>query len=66
MTYNVRNIVIALVLAVVAALLVIVYTGNVQKQANNCQDTVKVLVATTDIAAGTSRAGRDHERAAEA
>ena len=32
MTYNVRNIVIALVLAAVAALLVIVYTGNVQKQ----------------------------------
>jgi pilus assembly protein CpaB len=53
MTYNVRNIVIALVLAAVAALLVIVYTGNVQKQANNSQDTVKVLVATTDIAAGT-------------
>ena len=54
MTYNVRNIVIALVLAAVAALLVIVYTGNVQKQANNSQDTVKVLVATTDIAAGTA------------
>lgn len=54
MTYNVRNIVIALVLAAVAALLVIVYTGNVQKKANNSQDTVKVLVATTDIAAGTA------------
>ena len=54
MTYNVRNIVIALVLAAVAALLVIVYTGNVQKQANNSQDTAKVLVATTDIAAGTA------------
>jgi Flp pilus assembly protein CpaB len=54
MTYNVRNIVIALVLAAVAALLVIVYTGNVQKQANDSQDTVKVLVATTDITAGTA------------
>ena len=32
MTYSVRNIVIALVLAAVAAGLVILYTGNVTKQ----------------------------------
>jgi Flp pilus assembly protein CpaB len=54
MTYNVRNIVIALVLAAVAAILVIMYTGSVKKQADTSQTTVKVLVATTDIAAGTS------------
>ena len=35
MTYSVRNIVIALVLAAVAAGLVILYTGNVQKQAHD-------------------------------
>jgi Flp pilus assembly protein CpaB len=56
MTYNVRNIVIALVLAAVAAISVVVYTGNVKQQADKSQDTVKVLVATTDIAAGTSAA----------
>src|SRR4026207_334944 len=54
MTMNGSNIVIALVLAAGAALLGIVDTGNVQKKANNSQDTVKVLVATTDIAAGTA------------
>src|SRR5436305_940716 len=53
MTYNVRNIVIALVLAAVAAILVIMYTGSVKKQADTSQTTVKVLVATTDIAAGS-------------
>ena len=37
MTYNVRNIAIALVLAGIAAFLVIMYTGNVQKQAHNSQ-----------------------------
>ena len=54
MTYNVRNIVIALVLAAVAAFLVIMYTGNVQKQAHNSQQTTTVLVATADIPAGTT------------
>ena len=39
MTYNVRNIAIALVLAGIAAFLVIMYTGNVQKQAHNSQQT---------------------------
>jgi pilus assembly protein CpaB len=54
MTYNVRNIAIALVLAGIAAFLVIMYTSNVQKQAHNAQQTTSVLVATGDIPAGTS------------
>jgi Flp pilus assembly protein CpaB len=54
MTYNVRNIAIALVLAGIAAFLVIMYTGNVQKQAKDSQQTTTVLVASGDITAGTS------------
>jgi|SRR5947209_2816879 len=54
MTYNVRNIAIALVLAGIAAFLVIVYTGNVQKQAHSSQQATQVLVATADIPAGTT------------
>jgi pilus assembly protein CpaB len=54
MTYNVRNIAIALVLAGIAAFLVIMYTGNVQKQAKDSQQATTVLVATSNIPAGTS------------
>ena len=54
MTYNVRNIAIALVLAGIAAFLVIMYTGNVQKQAHNSQQATTVLIANADIPAGTS------------
>ena len=54
MTYNVRNIAIALVLAGIAAFLVIMYTGNVQKQAKDSQQTTSVLVASGDIPAGTT------------
>src|SRR5207248_8496847 len=54
MTYSVRNIVIALVLAAVAAALVIVYTGSVKHQAEQSQSTVTVLVASQDIPAGTT------------
>ena len=54
MTYNVRNIAIALVLAGIAAFLVIMYTSNVQKQAHDAQQTTSVLVATGDVPAGTS------------
>ena len=54
MTYNVRNIAIALVLAGIAAFLVIMYTGNVQKHAHDSQQTTSVLVATSDIPAGTT------------
>jgi Flp pilus assembly protein CpaB len=54
MTYNVRNIAIALVLAGIAAFLVIMYTGNVQKQAKDSQQTTTVLVASGNIPAGTT------------
>jgi pilus assembly protein CpaB len=54
MTYNVRNIAIALVLAGIAAFLVIMYTSNVQKQAHSSQQATQVLVATADIPAGTT------------
>lgn len=53
MTYSVRNIVIALVLAAVAAGLVILYTGNVQKQAHDSQQNVTVVVAKSAVAAGS-------------
>jgi Flp pilus assembly protein CpaB len=53
MTYSVRNIAIALVLAVIAAVLVIIYTQNVQNQANKGGQTVKVLVATQMVAPGS-------------
>lgn len=53
MTYSVRNIVIALVLAAVAAGLVILYTGNVQKQAHDSQKNVTVVVAKSAIPAGS-------------
>jgi Flp pilus assembly protein CpaB len=53
MTYSVRNIVIALVLAAVAAGLVILYTGNVTKQAHDQQQNVTVVVAKQAIQAGT-------------
>ena len=53
MTYNVRNIAIALVLAGIAAFLVIMYTGNVQKQATDSQKSTSVLVAVKPVVAGT-------------
>jgi Flp pilus assembly protein CpaB len=53
MTYSVRNIVIALVLAAVAAGMVILYTGNVKKQAHDSQQNVTVVVAKTAIAGGS-------------
>ncbi len=53
MTYSVRNIVIALALAAVAGLLVIMYTSSVKQQATQSQKTVAVLVAKSDIVAGT-------------
>src|SRR4029078_9604228 len=54
MTYNVRNIAIALVLAAVAAFLVIAYTGDVKTQAKSQQETIAVLKAATAIPAGVS------------
>jgi pilus assembly protein CpaB len=53
MTYSVRNIVIALGLAAVAGILVVLYTGKVQKQATQNQSMVTVVVAKSEIPAGT-------------
>ena len=53
MSYSVRNIVIALILAVVAAGLVIMYTSNVKSQADKSIKTTTVVVSKGDIVAGT-------------
>jgi len=53
MSYSVRNIVIALVLAAVAAGLVIVYTSNVKSQADKSIKTTAVVVSKGDVVAGT-------------
>ena len=53
MSYSVRNIVIALILAVVAAGLVIMYTSNVKHQADKSIKTTTVVVSKGDIVAGT-------------
>jgi pilus assembly protein CpaB len=53
MSYSVRNIVIALVLAVVAAGLVVMYTSNVKSQADKSIATTTVVVSKGDIVAGT-------------
>jgi Flp pilus assembly protein CpaB len=54
MTYNVRNIALAVVLAAIAGFLVIAYVGKVQKQAVSGRETVQVLVAAHAVPAGTS------------
>jgi Flp pilus assembly protein CpaB len=53
MSYSVRNIVIALILAVVAAGLVIMYTSNVKSQADKSIKTTTVVVSKGDVVAGT-------------
>lgn len=54
MTYSVRNIAIALVLAAIAAVLVIYYTQGVQNKADQGSQSVNVVVATQTIPTGTS------------
>jgi Flp pilus assembly protein CpaB len=56
MTYRLRNIVIAVVLAVFAALLTMMYVTNYQRHVDKNVEDVPVLVATQDIPAGTSGA----------
>jgi Flp pilus assembly protein CpaB len=56
MTYRLRNIVIAVVLAVFAALLTMMYVTNYQRHVDKDVADVPVLVATDDIPAGTSGA----------
>jgi Flp pilus assembly protein CpaB len=56
MTYRLRNIVIAVVLAAFAALLTMMYVTSYEKRVQNGEKDVPVLVATSDIPAGTSGA----------
>ena len=54
MNYSVRNIVVAVLLAVCAAVAVVVYTSNVKQRAEADQERVKVYVAAKDIEPGTT------------
>ncbi len=56
MTYQVKNVVIAVVLGLLAAVLTAVYVTNYRKHVQHGAQTVGVLVAATDIPAGTSGA----------
>ena len=56
MTYQFRNVVIAIVLGLLAAVLTLVYVTNYRKHVQHGQQNVGVLVAATDIPAGTSGA----------
>jgi Flp pilus assembly protein CpaB len=56
MTYRLRNIVLAVALAVLAAFLTAMYVAGYQKRVDAGQEKVKVLVAKSDIAPGTSTA----------
>jgi Flp pilus assembly protein CpaB len=60
MTYRVRNIVIAVVLAAMAALLTSFYVTNYKKQVQQGEELEKVWVASQDIPAGTT--GEDAAR----
>ena len=53
MTYRVRNILIAVALAVVAGLLTLFYVTSYKKHVDSQQQSVSVLVAKNDIPAGT-------------
>jgi Flp pilus assembly protein CpaB len=56
MTYQLRNVVIAVVLGLLAAVLTTVYVTNYRKNVQHGQQDVGVLVASTNIPAGTSGA----------
>ncbi len=56
MTYRLRNILVAVVLAVLAAFLTALYVANYQNRVDAGQENVKVLVASADIAPGTPAA----------
>ena len=53
MTYRVRNIALAVGLALIAALLTMFYVANYKRHVQQTESTVKVWVATRDIPAGT-------------
>jgi Flp pilus assembly protein CpaB len=54
MTYRVRNIVLAVALAVLAAMLTTFYVANYKRTVQRAEKNVPVFVAAEDIAAGTS------------
>ena len=54
MTYQLRNVVIAVVLGLLAAVLTMAYVTNYRKNVQHGQQDVGVLVASADIPAGTS------------
>jgi len=56
MTYRLRNIVIAVVLAAFAALLTMMYVTSYEKRVQDGEEDVSVLVAKSDIPAGVSGA----------
>ena len=56
MTYRIRNIGIAVALAVVAALLTTFYVTNYKRTVQQGEETVPVYVASHDIPLGTSGA----------
>ena len=60
MTYRVRNIVIAVVLAALAALMTSYYVTNYKRHVQQGEDHVKVYVASQDIPAGTAGADAMH------
>ncbi len=53
MTYNVRNIAIAVVMAIAAAAVVLIYTTSYRQSVTKGQKRVDVMVASRDIVAGT-------------
>jgi pilus assembly protein CpaB len=54
MTYRLRNIVIAVVLAVLAALLTMMYVTSFERRVQSGESKINVLVAKTEIPAGTA------------
>jgi len=56
MTYRLRNILVAVALALVAALLTSFYVTNYQRNVQKDETNVEVFVATRDIPVGTSGA----------
>ena len=56
MTYRIRNIVIAIGLALVAMLLTVLYVSNYKRSVQHSSANVQVYVAAKDIAAGTTGA----------
>ncbi len=54
MTYQLRNVVIAVALGLLAAILTALYVTNYRKHVQSGQQSVGVLVASTDIPAGTA------------